>query len=407
MLKHLPFFAALAEVEDGSAQARALKASLLTLRLLDHVALVGDSIVGPDSLSGGATRMAISEIDETDPLRPLLTGALNALCIGGARDTGPVLLRLFAVGQLFEGRQQYAMAADVFEAIIDGSIEESAADLTLDCWMRLAYCRRMLGELDGAEKACGKARAIAKHLKAAARVLHADVALANVVATRGNLPRADSILAGVIDACGKTKGATQVQASALQDRANVANWRDDYPRALEYAFGALQCSVSERQREELTSNISTYLYRMGRYEAARYPLMMLEARASSTVVLVATRVNLLAVAGRERDREAFDRYRSLLAAMDVVPDHMPNLLIETARGLATFGEKDEARQYLARAIALADQAKQNRAVFEAEELLTQLGRVETQQPSDRRPAPSRSVVRIEEQLREMALAALA
>jgi hypothetical protein len=105
-------------------------------------------------------------------------------------DIQPVLPRLFAYAGCLEKRAELTLASDVYGTITRLAEEDFDGDLLIDSFLRLGYCKRMLGELGDAEASYATAGKIAKRQKETARVLRSQIGHAIVVMTRGNLPKA-------------------------------------------------------------------------------------------------------------------------------------------------------------------------------------------------------------------------
>jgi Flp pilus assembly protein TadD len=367
-LKHLAFFEALGEQEDGSPQALAATAGLLSLRMVDHWLLAGAVIVEPDSVSVRSVRASIMSLPENDSLREVLLGLVNTLQTLRNVDAQPILPRLFAYAGLLEKRAQLPLAADVFETVVRLGNEEFEGDMMIDAHMRLGYCRRMLGQLGEAETAYANAGKIAKHRKEPARFQHSRIGVAKVAYARGNLPASDAMLQDVVRECA-LKGYEQVHAIALHDNATVARTRGDYTRAVCLAYEALELTRNDSERERVLNDIAAIFGSMGRFNEAETTLLIQNATAVTPEVRCISRVSLMSLAARRSDRTQFEHYRNSVDGAALPPDLKVNFLIESARGERAFGSDLEAASLLETALDLARIHGLNRAIFEAEEML--------------------------------------
>ena len=369
-MKHLAFFEALADTPEETPAYRAAVAGLLTLRLVDHWVLAGSVMVEPESVSIRSVRQAIMAIAANDPQRELLLGLVNTMQTVREVDMQPVLPRLFAYGELLEKRGVLSLAADAYASVVCLGERDYDSELVIDSNMRLGFCRRMLGALSEAEEAYVAAGKIAKRRNDLARVLHSRIGVAKVAMERGNLPAADQMLGEVAAECA-TRGFQAVQAMALHDQAAVAIRRGDHARGVCLAYAALERTDPPAARERVLHDIAASFVAMGRFSEARTALLIQEATATSMEMRCAARVNLLSMAAREGDREAFAAYEELLKN-DALPAEIEvNYLIERARGIRRFGSVSEAEALLRRASSLASAHGFSRSVFEAEEMLTE------------------------------------
>jgi hypothetical protein len=117
------------------------------------------------------------------------------------------------------------------------------------------------------------------------------------------------------------------------------------------------------------NDIWAALVAMGRFSEARTALLIQEATTTSIEVRTIARINLMALAAREGDRDAFKAIRGQLAAVTLPPEMHVNFLIESARGMAEFGESQAVTELLQDAIGEARGVGLHQSVFEAEDML--------------------------------------
>jgi hypothetical protein len=369
-LKHLAFFEAVGEAEENSREAYSATAGLLILRLIDHWVLAGPVMVEPESVSVRSVRGAIMKLESNDPSREVLLGLVNAMQTIREVDIPPMLPRLFAYAGCLEKRTDLKLAADVYGTIGRFAEEEYDGDLLIDSFLRLGYCQRNLGSLGEAESSYVIAGKIAKRQKETGRALRSQIGLGIVTMTRGNLPKADELLASVVLECERAQCA-EVFPTALHAHSVVAQRRGDFGRAVCLAYDGLQRAVLPAERDGILSDIGAYFIAMERFGAARDALMILEATTTAEIVRINTRVNMLVLAARCGDQDLFASSRERLATVTLTPETQVNYLIESARGLRKFGEPETAREFLIEARELAIENGFNRSVFEAEEMLAE------------------------------------
>jgi hypothetical protein len=401
-LKHLAFFEAVGEAEENSSKAHAATAGLLMLRLIDHWILAGPVMVEPESVSVRSVRHAIMQLESKDPSREVLLGLINAMQTVREVDIQPVLPRLFAYAGCLEKRAELTLAADVYGTIARLGEEDFDGDLLIDSFLRLGYCQRMMGALAEAETTYTAAGKIAKRRKETARALRSQIGNALVVMVRGNLPRAEEMLAGIIDESTQAR-CVEVASNALHVRSAVAQRRGDMGRAVCLAYEALQCTALPNERDAILGDIGAYFVVMNRFDAARDALMVLEATATTELYRVNARVNMVSLAARAGDRALFESTRARIDGTALAPETQVNFLIESARGLRRFGEFDTAVGLLEEARTLAADHGFNRSVFEAEEMLSEK-EIVVQTTSVTRFEDSDAAAGVEQELRKMALA---
>lgn len=394
MLRHLVFFSALADGGAEGIEPPEILAALLVLRWVDLWITGGESCAVPDAQGVGVARMAILAEGVSSDARQLLLSIVNAIQASEYVDLEPVFPRLFAYATLLERRGAFALAADVHELIVERSNDEAPDQMATDAATALGYCRYKCADLDAATRAYRSAARFAGYRHDIAAKLRARIGVATVVRLRGNLPRANELLAVVV---GEARAAALpiAEGCALQEQAIVAKHAGDPERAIALGVEALQL-LHGTERERGLVNLSAALIEAGRFDAARDALLIHEATGVHIEGRRVARLNLLAIGARTHDRAAFDRYRALLANETLTPEFRVNYLVESARGMRAFGAGHEAMVLLEEARALAEHHGLNRVAFEA------AGMLDTSPPST---PVSRMVQRAERELRRMAQAA--
>jgi hypothetical protein len=402
-LKHLAFFEAVGEAKENSPKAQSATAGLLMLRLIDHWVLAGPAMVEPESVSVKSVRGAIMQLESTDPTREVLLGLVNTMQTVREVDIQPVLPRLFAYAGCLEKRVELTLAADVYGTIARLAEEEYDGDLLIDSFLRLGYCQRMMGELSDAEASYATAGKIAKRQKETARALRSQIGGATVVMMRGNLPKAEELLAQI--ALESERAAcVEVTSSALHVRSIAAHRRGELGRAVCLAYNALQCTAVPKERDGILADIGAYFITMKRFDAAHDALMILEATAATEMVRLHARVNMMVLAARAGDSDLFASSRTRLEGVMLPPEVQINYLIESARGFRLFGGARRAEGLLKEAQQLAVEHGFNRSIFEADAMLEDRStKIETTSGSTRFE-DSEAAASVEQELRKMALA---
>jgi tetratricopeptide (TPR) repeat protein len=298
---------------------------------------------------------------------------------------------------------ELTLAADVYGTIARLAEEDFDGDLLIDSFLRLGYCKRMLGELGDAEASYAMAGKIAKRQKDTARALRSQIGSATVVMMRGNLPKAEELLAKVATDS-EFADCTEVTSNALHVRSVVAHRRGEIGRAVCLAYDALRCTALPNDRDRILADIGAYFIVMERFEAAHDALMILEATASTTLVRLQARINMVALAARAGYKDLFASSRTRLEGVTLPPENRVNFLIESARGLRLFGEPEVARGLLEQALELAIEHEFNRSIFEAEEMLAERAVEANTQSGGIRFEQSEATAGVELELRKLALA---
>jgi hypothetical protein len=345
-LKHLSFFEVLATVPEGSPEAKLATAGLLTLRMIDHWVLAGAAIVEPESVSVRSVRQAIMALPPREPVRESLLTIVNTMQMLRQVDLIPVLPRVFAYSKFLERHvSSIRLAADSYETIIRLADAEMDAELVMDAYQRLAFCRRKSSELDAAATASSALVKLATARKDKARVLHGKIGLALVTMFRGDLALADSQFVAVASEAEKSR-LDLLYAMATHNRGVVAFRAGRPADAIVLSHRALKHATDPVDRDRVLGDLAAFLIKAEQYDPAIDALRILELTAVSEEMRLSARVNMVSVAGRAGLRSLFDSARDALLGETLLVEQRIDLLVETARGLLLFGEQNEALRLL-------------------------------------------------------------
>ena len=375
MLRHLPFFEALAGMQEGTADWQAVSAGLGVLRLVDEW-VEGDAAAPVRNRWGLRTaRQAVEAMSTGKPARAVLAGIVGLIESADVVDVDVLAPRLIAYGHALDLDGAYALAADVFETLIGIAHPEEQADIAFDAAMRLGYCYRMLGRYDEAATGYAAAGRIAAGTADQAKVLRVRVADAKLALARGNLPAAERILDEVVREAGE-RGLTTVRGIALHDRAAVAHGRGSYEQAISFLYEALQDSEHALARDRVLADIGMLFAQLGMRTAARDALLVLTGTAQEQYTRWAAMLNLLELSADDGAELAFEQHRRELAKVDLPVDLATTYHLFVGRGYRLFGRVAPARRALQHALDLACQHQLNQLRFDAEQAVEELERGE-------------------------------
>ena len=379
MLRHLPFFEALAGMEEGTPDWRAVTAGIGVLRLVDEWA----AGTPPSRNRWGvhAVRMAIEAMPDGRPARAVLGGLLELLSAGAPANADILAARLLAYGHALDLDGRYALAADVFETLVALAGPAELPDVAYDASMRLGYCQRMLGRLEAAAGAYAAASAVAVHLGEPAKQLRVRVADAKMALARGNLPTAAAILDETI-AAAQGPALNEVCAIALHDRAAVAFTAGQVETAVHFAYDALGRTGDSLGRDRVLSDLAAMFVQLGLRSAARDALLVLLATAQEQYTRWMASINLLELAALDGAETVFEQYRRELAAAPLPVDLAASYHLVTGQGCRRFGRLEAARTALRTAGRLAEQHALHQLSFEAERELAAVDRAERGERAD-------------------------
>jgi tetratricopeptide (TPR) repeat protein len=371
MLRHLPFFEALAAIEEGTPLWRATTAGLGVLRLVDAATTEGPGWTDANRWSIHAARTTAEAMDPA-PARTVLLGLVELIADGGAGEADLLAGRLFAYARTLDLDARYDLAADVYASVAALAEPTLQTDVVIDAYMRLGYCHRMLGRFDDATVAYAVARQLAGAAGDTVKVLRGRVAEGNLARAAGNLPRAQAVLDAVIAEAAE-RGLAEVRAVALHDRATVAYARGDTPAAVRMLHAALEDAQSPIARDRLLGDIAVAFADLGLRDAARDAHLVLAATAQERHTRWAASINLLEGASLDGAELVFEQYRRQLEAEALPADLETTLALFVGRGYARFGRTEAARGALRRAATLASGYGFHQLAFEAEAAIEELG----------------------------------
>lgn len=364
-LRHLAFFQELAGMEESDVEWRAVSAGLVALRLVDRWADEGAEVLRGDAWGVRAVRSAIEEVEGNAVVRTILTSVVDAV-EGKSAEMSLVAPRLMAYGRALDYEGKFRLAADVYETLVAYSRPLEEPDLAIDANMRLAYCERMSGDLDRAAAAYARASEIAEGANDVAGVLRARIGDAKIAIARGNLPRAEEILAETADRAAE-HSLTEMRALALHEQAAVAHLRKDNERAIRLAFAALQNMSNPVSRDRALGDIASAFAELGVRSVARDAHLLLAATAQEQSQKWIATINLMEIAALDQCEPVFEQYRRELAVASLPPELAAAYELYVGKGYQAFGKLDLAVESLEQARILAERHRLNQLAFEAEQ----------------------------------------
>jgi tetratricopeptide (TPR) repeat protein len=416
-VEHFAFFDALSAIIDRTERAglnadeaeatpgyRLVMAGLLTLRLVDRwvAAIPGGGMPGLRELQGA--RRAVRACDAS-PTRNALDALIRAMLDAWGVASADVGAQAFAYARLLQDEQAWGLAADAYQSVVNCS--EAAGDAGLEpvAFLQMGVCFRTAGQFAEAEKAYGRAGTKATLLHDEYHALLSRIGAANVVANRGNLPRAEALLDGIIkEAEARVPGAPaliEVIARAKHDRGVVMCDRGDPARATVDLFDALEAYTEPQRRTRALCDLAGALAALGARGAARDAYHICLASQQSRDVRWNIQTNLLEIAHLEGEETVFERWRRELADVDLPPRLRGYFLLYSGRGLYQFGRIDAARAALAGALVVGERYQLNELVIRADEALVAIDRNE-RLPASQAAVPSTpGVAHIVDRLRAM------
>jgi tetratricopeptide (TPR) repeat protein len=398
-MRHQPFFAELAALEDADPSWRAVTAGLVVLRLVDAWVEEGAGVIAADSWGVRSVRAAIEDMPAGMPARTLLAGVVEALTLARGGDVHAVAPKLMAYARSLDLDARWTLAADVYETILSHVHPVEDADVAVNALLRRGHCLRQMGCLTEASTAYGTAAEVAAQASDMIGTLRARIGEAKVLAEKGNLPAADQMLESAAALAGEHSLA-EVRSAATHDRSHVAILRGQYDAAVRFAYEALRESANEHERERILNDLATAFSALGVTSAARDAFMLIAATAREQYLRWTATINLMELAADEGARLLFERHRQQLANTALPPLLQVHFELHVGRGYQAMGEWELAQSWLERAAGSAVSHSFNKLAFEAEDALSRNTRHEQRVPAVALEVPD-DVGRIANEIREL------
>jgi tetratricopeptide (TPR) repeat protein len=386
-MRHQPFFAELAALEDADPSWRAVTAGLVVLRLVDAWVEEGAGVVAAHSWGVRSVRAAIEDMPAGMPARTLLAGVVEALTLARAGDVHAVAPKLMAYARSLDLDARWTLAADVYETILSHVHPVEDADVAVNALLRRGHCLRQMGCLTEASTVYGTAAAVAAQADDMIGTLRARIGEAKVLAEKGNLPGADQLLESTAALAGE-HSLGEVRSAATHDRSHVAILRGQYDAAVRFAYEALRESANEHERERILNDLATAFSALGVKSAARDAFMLIAATAREQYLRWTATINLMELAADEGMRLQFERHHRQLAGAELPPLLQVQFELHVGRGYQSLGEWKLAQPWLERAAGTATSHSFNKLLFEAEDALAKNTRHEMRAPAVAFEVPS-------------------
>lgn len=403
-LQHLPFFEALARLEEGSEEWRLTSAGFVTLRLFDTWVVEGPSVVAAGSWGLRSVCETVDGVDAGSPARSILTSLIDAMKSARLVRVAVVAPRLLAYGRFLQLEGRFELAADVYRSVLSHAHPVEEADIVIAASIQLGVCLRALAAWEEAAASYARASSIAAMTGDMMSLLRVRIAEASMAMDRGNFPKAQELLDETI-ADAAANAFTDVKSRALHSRAVVAIHRREPELAVRLAYDALRDQTDPAERDRILSDIGAAFFDLGMRSAARDAHLILAATAQAQFSRWVAMINLIECAAVDGREPQFEQYRRELADAELPSTLAVHYHYYVGEGYRLFGKRRQARAALERSLALATQHGMNEMIIRAEDALKRVpdGGVVIIAEA---PAPNREVEQVAEAIHEMSLAAV-
>lgn len=361
--------------EKDSEAGRRISARFLVVRAL--LSTIDDDFASdPEALAHQleATRRELGDVLAGDPERRRWDALLDALEAGVLEDVAETTLDL--AGHL-ESMKHLHGSATLYRAAYDVAVAVGAAATALEAGRLLGRLERRRGEWEGAVHWYGVAREVARERGDRGKEAVVLSGWANVLRDRGNLPGARSVLLEGIEAA-RESGDAYALGSAHHDLMAVEQDSGQLGRAIVHGWRAVEVYPREENRLHAMTALAGCFLATGELQAADDAYSIVLARVEHPEYRLIAREALAHVAAR---RGRADDFRAMGAASDAAGWDVGTGMWTRAqvllfRGLSyeALGEAENARSWLERARAFAEENGVNKVSFDAEAALTRLSR---------------------------------
>jgi tetratricopeptide (TPR) repeat protein len=400
-LPHLAYLEALAASEEDTPHWHAVTAGYATLQLFDLWVEQERGAAAPSVLEVRRVGKRLELVAAGDPIRRCLTQLVEVM-ERAAPPEGSAEQRLrsnqagrilAAYGKLLQYESSWSLSRDVHETLIDYARRVNDEERMLDSMLMVAFCHRMLGQLDEAREAYARLRDAAEQIGSEQYLLLSELGFAKLASERGNLPAAAGMLDRILE---ETQHGNHgnVRWRALMDRARVATQLGDHTTAAVLGHQALESSTDPIDRDRILINIGMTLTHMGLWSEARDAYLIAGASAQETAVRWMAQINLMELAYLERNELLFEHHRRAVAGVEL-PPYVETVFHEThAHGLRAFGHLAEAASAFERMLSIAERHGLHEFVLKAEQALADVVHASAPLASTERSDMSRQPIEI-------------
>ncbi|MDQ6886401.1 MAG: hypothetical protein M3068_03815 [Gemmatimonadota bacterium] len=371
LLRHLPFFEALVQLDESSPEWRAVSAGLVTLRLVDAWVSEGPHVAAADSWTLRSVRDAIAAVDQRTSMRALLASLVDAMTAAVPVRVSTLAPRLMAYARALQFDAQWSLAADVYQCVVSHAHPVEDADIIIAAHLHLGTCHRRNAQWQDAAAAFTIAGQVAGLRGDVMGVLRSRMYEADIAMDRGNFPQAEAIFEETITRA-RSAGNGEVIGLALHGRAGVAIRRGDYELSVRLGYEALNLLAEPAARDRVLSDLATSFLELGVRSAARDAHLILAATAQEQYVRWAATLNLMEIAALDGREPVFEQYRRELADASLPAKMAAHYHLYVGRGYRMFQRLDAARASLERAIELAVRSQINDVLIIAERTLEEI-----------------------------------
>jgi tetratricopeptide (TPR) repeat protein len=352
MLAYEAYFDALKPLNTSTDAWKSIVAGLVVLRLVDDWLDEGVSAIAKNPANVQAVREAIARVPEKDPVRSMLCNIIDIVTQSEQAAVQTIAASMFDYGRILHNVNYWTLARDVLISLLRRAGIAQDNEITAQAARHLGRILKHLGQLDASDRMYSIAVQASSVINQHGFSLTARMGAVPNLISRGRFIEA-SIALDAITTDVESLGLMDYMGDVLQDRAWIMCMRKNYHAALPiYKTSLMYPSIPPATDRRLLSLGGT-LVGCGYHDAAKKILIPLQEQVQEETVRSQAMINLLEIAAKERDRQAFVRYRAELDGNLPLPELQVHYHLYLGKGYQNFWRPMAAMEERQTALAIA------------------------------------------------------
>ena len=366
-LRHLAFYKTLDGADVSSELWYVTVAWLHALRLVDtwHRSPRRRAVVSSRQLRAV---MHFARMMNAPDSRRRLSRVVDAIS-GNAPDAESAVARdLLDHASALNLEMKWHLAIDVCETVVTRLGRSVECSVLLDVVSQWAANARAAGRWRETRRVYGELLRLGRRCRSTEHVLRSAIGMANFHMSRGNYPRAGSIIDDVIVRARSEADAGRRSAlwRALHTRGTILMNRGKPEEGIADVQEALPLCDDLAERESMVHDIASALIALGHLSAARDALLLLRSASRNHSVRLSSTINLMEIASLEGRADEFETLRRDVAGRHMRPTHRALFFQLAGEGYERLGQPERALEMYALAISTGEELGVSEAVVRAE-----------------------------------------
>ncbi|HEU4474753.1 MAG TPA: hypothetical protein VFR72_07940 [Gemmatimonadales bacterium] len=370
VLAHAPFLerARIEREHDREHPARLALGAYVVARLVDRLLSGLEGVEAQEGFSWqvAAVRRHLAELPPEAPEAAHLRGIAESVP-GEPAPTPALRLCLTAYAYFLEHEARLDEALDILGLAGRAHGAEVPAAEYAAIALFAGRLNRLLARWSAANTCYERAEDAAMANSDMVTVLRSRLGRSGVMRGQGNLPLALSNTYKVVEEAGQL-GLTEIQAMAYADLGAVHSLQGAHDQVVVANYRAFTLSEDSLQRMRILGDLGVGLLNLQAYESARLAFEIVADSNTSLLVRTNALLELMELESKVGNRLAFERRRG---EAEAVRDRMPPSMMadyhyKAGVGLARFGRRKRALEFLQAGLRLAEEHRLNAWYFKFE-----------------------------------------